>query len=67
MDDAISVRQSGRLECRVCGSRRAACFSLINATQYAGMWCPELERALDRAPSRAASASREKRLTRGET
>ena len=38
--------------CRVCGSARAGCPSLAFATQYTGMWCHELERALDRAPSR---------------
>ena len=38
--------------CRVCGSARAGCPTLAFATQYAGMWCHELERALDRAPPR---------------
>ena len=38
--------------CRVCGSVRAGCPTLAFATQYAGMWCHELERALDPAPPR---------------
>jgi hypothetical protein len=38
--------------CPVCGSKRASCATLKEATRIADMWCPELERALDRAPSR---------------
>jgi hypothetical protein len=34
--------------CPVCGSRRAACASLVAATPDPGLWCPELERALER-------------------
>jgi hypothetical protein len=40
------------LGCPVCGSQRFACDTLKSATRNAGMWCPELERALDRAPPR---------------
>jgi hypothetical protein len=40
------------MSCPVCGSQRAGCPSLAVATQYAGMWCSELERALDKAPPR---------------
>lgn len=41
-----------RLGCPVCGSQRAACSTFEAAVREAGMWCPELERALDRAPPR---------------
>jgi hypothetical protein len=46
------------LRCKVCGSKRAACPSLVYATQYAGMWCPELERALNKAPPRFTESQR---------
>jgi hypothetical protein len=41
-----------RLGCPVCGSQRFACPTFDAAVRYAGMWCLELERALDRAPPR---------------
>jgi predicted P-loop ATPase len=44
-------------KCPVCGSRRAACPTLAAATRIAGMWCPLLENALDKAPSRSGSRS----------
>ena len=50
--------QGDRRGCRVCGSRHAGCPSLAYATQYAVMWCPELERALDKAPPRFAQSQR---------
>ena len=42
------------------GLRKQACGcpSLAYATQYAVMWCPELERALDKAPPRFAQSQR---------
>jgi hypothetical protein len=53
-NDTITQTLEGK-RCPVCGSARAACPTLKAATQNAGMWCPELERALDRAPSRQQS------------
>jgi hypothetical protein len=40
--------------CPVCGSRRAACPTLAAATRNVGMWCPLLEKALNKAPPRVA-------------
>ena len=50
------------MKCPICGSKRASCFSLVSATRYAGMWCPELERALDKAPSRFTESQRYEKI-----
>jgi hypothetical protein len=51
--------------CVVCGSKRAGCPSLARATQYEGMWCPELEKALDKAPPRHVVEPRRVRSNKG--
>jgi hypothetical protein len=48
-----------RLGYPVCGSQRFACPTLEAAVRNAGTWCPELERALDHAPPRHLSHSKE--------